>query len=293
MWLADLKITYRGSVNRWECDENDHLNVRFFVQRHWQVLQGGLSALGISPTPTQLQSLHIRFLAEARIATPMTGYFGVVKSLSEDKLVVFSKLSHSLTGQCMSSALHSLDVGEVVLQSIPKDIFCEVDPELGPRGLSEEDSQYTALEYQELTAHNFSMIGKGTIGPEEVCRDGSLLIHHYMGRLSDSMPHLWMNLFGTSAESNSSQGGAVLEYRMGFSHFAKLGTNYEIWSGLAQAGKKVQQFTHLLFDADSYELILNAQAVGLRMDLETRKSVTLPNEVYERMKSQVLGPLPK
>ena len=24
-----MQLTYRGSVNRWECDENDHLNVRF------------------------------------------------------------------------------------------------------------------------------------------------------------------------------------------------------------------------------------------------------------------------
>jgi hypothetical protein len=24
--------THRGSVNSWECDENEHLNVRFFVR---------------------------------------------------------------------------------------------------------------------------------------------------------------------------------------------------------------------------------------------------------------------
>lgn len=33
-----MNLYFRGSVNRWECDENDHLNVRFFVEKHWQSL---------------------------------------------------------------------------------------------------------------------------------------------------------------------------------------------------------------------------------------------------------------
>ena len=27
-----LTLTAQSSVNRWECDENDHLNVRFYLQ---------------------------------------------------------------------------------------------------------------------------------------------------------------------------------------------------------------------------------------------------------------------
>ena len=33
-----MQLTYRGSVNRWECDENDHLNVRFCEQKLYQTL---------------------------------------------------------------------------------------------------------------------------------------------------------------------------------------------------------------------------------------------------------------
>ena len=37
-----MQLTYRGSVNRWECDENDHLNVRFCEQKLYQTLLSGL-----------------------------------------------------------------------------------------------------------------------------------------------------------------------------------------------------------------------------------------------------------
>ena len=29
-------LTYRGSVNRWECDENDHMNVRYCVEKLYE-----------------------------------------------------------------------------------------------------------------------------------------------------------------------------------------------------------------------------------------------------------------
>ncbi len=70
-------------MNRWECDENDHLNVRFFVARHAQCLEAGLQRLGlIEQRQTGVADFvvvqHLRFLAEARIATPLSGYFGLV-----------------------------------------------------------------------------------------------------------------------------------------------------------------------------------------------------------------------
>ncbi|MEM7098197.1 MAG: hypothetical protein AAF541_08065 [Pseudomonadota bacterium] len=280
-------VTYRGSVNRWECDENDHLNVRFFVQRHWQTLQAGLETLGVSISAAQLSTLHIRFLAEARIATPLTGKFGVVTDSRGGTTVIFTQLCHSVTGQCLSSALHDV---RLQLDHVPEETECTIDSDLGPRGIPETHSAFADLPYADLAAHNFQLIGKGIISGQEVTPDGSLCVHHYMGRLSDSMPHLWINLFGGTSGLDSGQGGAVLEYRMGFHRFAQLGTSYEVWSGLSRAGRKVQQFTHLMFDAGSKQLILDAQAVGLRMDLESRKSVDLPDDVYAQMKSKVLLP---
>jgi len=76
-----MQLTYRGSVNRWECDENDHLNVRFCEHKLYQTLVSGLLANGcidsedVPSLPARIARQHIRFQAESRIAAPLGGYF--------------------------------------------------------------------------------------------------------------------------------------------------------------------------------------------------------------------------
>ena len=76
---SSLTPVFFGSVNRWECDENDHLNVRFFAQKIQQTLQFGLIEAGLA-TPDNVLSVcrciknkHMRFIAEARMAVPIVG----------------------------------------------------------------------------------------------------------------------------------------------------------------------------------------------------------------------------
>ena len=62
-----MQLTYRGSVNRWECDENDHLNVRFCEEKLWQTLVSGLLQLGaitegdVDELPARIACQHLRF----------------------------------------------------------------------------------------------------------------------------------------------------------------------------------------------------------------------------------------
>ena len=47
-------LTYRGSVNRWECDENDHMNVRYCVEKLYETFFAGLIM-----TDNYLSLIHI------------------------------------------------------------------------------------------------------------------------------------------------------------------------------------------------------------------------------------------
>ena len=262
-----MELAYRGSVNRWECDENDHMNVRFYVQRHWQTLCSGLTQAGLQPAVADLQVQHIRYLAEARIATPLSGYWGVVADPTDrNGFYVFTELRQSFTQQCLSSALHYLS-----LPPLPVDAV--VNPDSGPRGIAHDDLVFTQLSYTELADYGLQLIGAGLIETPEVASDGTVYLHHYMGRLSDSMPHLWGRLAAEADGRLAGQGGAVLEYRLRYHRSLRLGERFEIWSGLVQAGAKIQRFAHLLFAPETGELVLSAEAVGVRMDLQTRKAV--------------------
>ena len=84
-----LLPSYRGSVNAWECDENDHLNVRFFLAKVDQGLPFTLDALGLRAAMQEqkarprIRAQHVRFLREARLATPLTAWAGLATSASQ------------------------------------------------------------------------------------------------------------------------------------------------------------------------------------------------------------------
>ena len=40
-----MRLVYKGSVNRWECDENDHMNVRFYSRKIAEALYGAVKSL--------------------------------------------------------------------------------------------------------------------------------------------------------------------------------------------------------------------------------------------------------
>ncbi|MDZ7825911.1 MAG: thioesterase family protein [Gammaproteobacteria bacterium] len=63
---------FLGSVATWECDENDHLNVRFFVAKATQGLASFAAAIGIPPGHRlEERDHHMRFVREARPAAPL------------------------------------------------------------------------------------------------------------------------------------------------------------------------------------------------------------------------------
>ncbi|MDA0979031.1 MAG: hypothetical protein O3B72_10755, partial [Proteobacteria bacterium] len=203
--MSDLAPVFMGSVNRWECDENDHLNVRFFAQKMFQTLQSGLLEAGLAPadagaTGDRIRSVHMRYIAEARIAAPLTGCFGVVGSGSTTHHVV-TELRHTTTGNLMASYLFEIE------HLLPPGAETIEKPEgAGGRGLPERCSDYIRLSLDDARQRGFSVIGQGVIQPEECDASGRLLFFQYIGRTSDSIPNLWAKLEGASSRGEGMLG---------------------------------------------------------------------------------------
>lgn len=308
-----MQLTFRGSVNNWECDENNHLNVRFHVEKHWQTLCGGLAILGVEPPTTgatlvqQVAVQHIRFLSEARLAAPLSGYIGVVADAG-GHLGVLTELRDSFTGGPVSACVHRLAgaAGEVT-DALP--------PHAAPRGVSDADLPYWRLPLDEVADYGFKVIGMGFVLASEclpgevvahgshrqetvdeaveAIRDGSRImqIHNYMARLSDGMPHLWGALTPQSDTPDEQEGGAVLEYRLRYHRPLRLGDRFVVNSGVCAVSDKIQQFAHLLFDAADGSICMSAEAVGVRMDLLARKAKTLSADRQTFMRGQLISPM--
>jgi acyl-CoA thioester hydrolase len=123
---------------------------------------------------------------------------------------------------------------------------------------------------------------RGFISDDLCDATGFLRTHHYMGRLSDSIPNLLAQTTGRSRDG-STVGGAALEYRFIYRKPARAGDLIVIKSGLKSVGAKTYCWCHWLFDADTGECFATAEAVAISLDLETRKAIDIPPEMRETL----------
>jgi acyl-CoA thioester hydrolase len=279
---------YAGSVNRWECDENDHLNVRFFAQKMQQTLQFGLVESGLATQASVdkvcrgVVNQHMRHQAEARIAVPITGLFGLIE-FAPGRIRVLTELRNTVTEAVLCTYL--LDIsGEFGQPAIP---LLACPDYAAPRGVEAEDFYLKDRSAADLISIGCNVIGRGVIQPEECDAEGFLQNYMYMGRNSDSMPNLFAH-FEDQERGNGVVGGAVLEYRLNrFGHLHR-GSRFELISGVKALGEKTQTFVHVLFDLDSGQMITGSEAVAISMDLVARKSIPIPAGRRQRMEAMLI-----
>lgn len=286
-----FEVCYQGSVNRWECDENDHLNVRFYLHKVHQALVCAGHHFGLLP-PTDATTLlaalrchHIRFLREARMAVPLTGECMVV-SWQAPRLTLFAQLRHSLTDEVMATFISEFELpGQAVLPDFAPTIGPV--PDYGkPRGLKAAPSPWATCDQSQARALGYLPVGAGVVQPDECDDAGQLLRWHYMGRTSDAMPNFWSRLQSPQdpgARSEGYVGGAVLEYRMQFERPLASGDAFTHLAAVGEIGNKTQEIGHLLYHNATGALALCAEALGISLDLSTRKSIAITPEQRARM----------
>ena len=286
-----MLLSYRGSVNRWECDENDHLNVRFCEEKLWQTLVGGLleldliSATEVDDLPARITCQHLRFQQESRIATPISGFVSLLSTAVSKEFNVLAQLRHSVSGEPLCSALvaiSGLAHGEATVSEE------EITHGL-PRGI-DADSPYHVLNLASALEKGFVVTGRGVIQPNECTNSGCLLPYNYMARTSDSMPNLWSHLAGDERVTDA-EGGAVVEFRRNYHQPLREHQTLVVVSGLLDAQGKIQRFGHLLFDARTQQCYASAQAVAVRMDLQARKAIALSEEDLASLLHKQVQPL--
>lgn len=295
-----LMETYRGSVNRWECDENDHQNVRFYLAKLQQGLLIGLAKIGLTKpndAPSLLKcvtSHHIRYLREARVAVPQVIHCGVLDYQPGHSLKLLSLMRNSNNNELLATFITDLDltINKASLLIEPVNINLVTAPaEALAKGVRAAPSAYAGLSPRRALGVGFTQVGAGVISAGECANDGAIEVFQVMGRLSDGMPNLWA-LFQTEAEqqarSNGITGGAVLEYRLTFHQQIQQGMQFSHLAGIHALGTKTQSICHLIYDVTTNALLVSAEALGIAMDLNTRKSIAIPQARRERISALLL-----
>lgn len=290
---------YRGSANAWECDENDHLNVRFYLAKANQGLPFVLEAIGLSPRSLEeigarprIRAQHVRFLKEARPAAPLTVHGGVAASEGQ-QLTLYAEVRHSLSGEALATLLTELDL--VGQDGAPRPLppigaeRCPVPEHGAPRGI--RPSEPLRPDHGGIGRMGFVEIGRGAVAPWECDPAGEMELYQYVGRISDSVVNLLAH-FQTAEElsrrSHGIEGGALVELRIAWHAPLRAGSLFTIHSGIAEVGRKTQHFVHLFFDEGSRSCVATAHGIAVAMDLETRKSIDLPEARRRRIEAGLL-----
>jgi acyl-CoA thioester hydrolase len=283
--------TYRGICNAWECDENGHMNVRFYVQRASEGLAGVSAALG-APGAFRARAnatwlpieQHIRFLKEARPGAPLTLLSGVV-DLTETTARVYQELRHVDGAACAAITTLVAHVEPSTGRSFPTPARCReraanlacVIPAHGAARSIDPTRMPAEATMARADVLGALVIGRGAILPQETDMFGRMRPEIVIGRISDSAPHLvssWRTQVAADAGAGADNAGAaVVEYRLIYRRWPRAGDAFVVRSAVTEVQEKTFHIAHWMLDPVTGQAWATAEAVALTFDLSTRKTI--------------------
>jgi acyl-CoA thioester hydrolase len=294
---------WRGGVASWECDEMGHMNVRFYVARAMQGLAGAAAALGMpeafrahAQAKLQVRQHHIRFLREAKAATPLHMTAGVL-AMGDTDASLLQTLVHSRSGQ--TAATFVTQVTHVDREGRPfpwperareagEALAVQPTREAGPRGILRPPP----LAAEAAEAARLQPTGRGVVTAEDCDVFGRMRTELVLARVSDGLPHLLGELRRETQAAYPDRriGGAAVEYQLVYYAAPAAGELYVQRSGVSVIDARRSGTRHWLLDARTGQPWATAEHLSVHFDLDNRKGLVLPDDVVQGLQSLVVRP---
>lgn len=292
-----------GGVNTWECDENGHLNVRFWAAKAQEALAGLAAQLGMprafaadGEATLVVREQHIRFLREAHAGASLYATGGVV-SLGETDARLLVVMRHAdatpaATFQLVVEHATARDLRSFAwparIRERAQALAAEIPPFAAARSIDLSPVQASASLPRALEL-GLRRIGLGVIGPVECDVFGRMRPEIFIGRVSDGVGRL----FGETrpvpeapeGETPARIGGAVLEYRVLHLGWPQAGDGVEFRSGFAGCDARTRRVMHWMVDPQSGRPWASAEAVVISFDLDKRKVVDISPAAQEAFRA--------
>ena len=139
------------------------------------------------------------------------------------------------------------------------------------------------LTLEEVKKINMRETYVGIVSNHFVDKNERMCPSSYMALISNAVP----NILGQalSQVDASTVGGAALEYSFNYKEFATINTVITIRSGLEELTKKTFTWRHWLFNEKNGNLLADARAIVITLDLKRRKSVKMPQKMFDALNS--------
>lgn len=293
----------RSSVQTWECDQMGHMNVQFYVEKAGSGLAALALALGLGPRNArnegarlQVSDHHVRFLREQRPGAPFFLRAGVLE-VRDFGLRVYEEMVSTVSGEPAATFIAEVqwvDDESREVKPLPakakaaaQALAVELPAHGAPRGLELYDPR-PAPKLSDADAMGMVRTWQGEVDAARCDVQGFLTIRHFMGIVSDGIPNLLAQTSGSDRSKTPTVGGAALEYRFIYRRYPRTGDVLTLRSGLKQVGPKTYTWCHWLFDLETGEAVATAEAIAIALDLTTRKSIPIPDEMRANLETLVI-----
>jgi acyl-CoA thioester hydrolase len=288
--LGEAVEVWRGSVATWECDSMGHLNVGFYVAKAMEGLIGLAAELGMphafaphADATLMVREQHIRFLREAPVGARLHIEAGVLE-MGEDEARVLLLMRHqdgelaasfqmlvahatAREGRAFPWPVWARARGEALTIEIPE---MAAPRSVTPGPVETSGSLSRALEL------GLKRIGMGAFRSGDCDAFGRMHTELFMARIVDSVAHLMAGPLADLNEGDDRRLGAVvLEYRLVYLAWPRVGDRFELRSGMSGAEPRLRRMIHWFLDPTTGAPWAAAEAVAAVFDLETRKTIAL------------------
>jgi acyl-CoA thioester hydrolase len=293
---------WRGGVNTWDCDEMGHMNVRFYVVRAMEGLAGLAAEMGLphafaphANATLVVREHHIRFLKEAHAGAPLHMLGGVIE-IGESEAKLLQLLVHSATGEL--AATFQTTVAHVTPRegeafpwpSIVRERAKALTVEIPERAQARSVDLSPAVPQASLARADdlgLTRISLGALSTGECDAFGRMRAEQFIGRVSDGIGAFIAPLRDIVADAADPAlgrvGGAVLEYRIVYLAWPRLGDRLEVRSGLIGSEGRVMRCAHWLLNPDTGQAWATSTVSAITFDLDARKAVSISPAAATRL----------
>lgn len=285
------QATLFSFVNRWECDENDHLNVQFYFSRFEEADRQFRLLSGLGETLVGARRVrHVRYHKELRTGDLIT----IQSSVAFDgphMLTVVHEMRNSSTGVLAATALDGYEPNvnsAKTLRQRFKDFQSPMIEKASPRGLSTGPAANRAT-VSGLLSNGADICFRGTVLPRDIATDGKADDRFALSCCTDAVAHVWERTPMTHAYLTENGFGRVaVEMKLTWASPLKNGDAVVVVTGFTGVNTRTFSMRHHLFESRTNRLAATLDVVALTMDLTARKAVPLPEEAHQSISKMLI-----
>lgn len=266
--------THRAFTNRWECDENSHMNVQFYLKRFDEAARILDTLTGID-SQAHLIVRHVRYHSELHEGDGTITLSGRVEGLGQNGIA--HVMSHSRTGTICTTAWDTLS--DKFDDKVPVADARALEA-AAPRGLSTGPVETTdargLLADGKAVATNYSVVEALDLAP-----DGRMYTNRIVSRFTDGAPHIW-DFAGVASDWLQENGYGRVAVEMKIMPIGKpqTGEALRLITFVPDRAERTFRVSHQLESLTTGEVIARGDVRCLIMDLEKRKAVHLPDSLW-------------